>query len=117
MRSFALGRWSGDAQRLCKGTVRIRLPVATAGTYRLTLYATRAPDFARILPKLDGKPLGEPVELWAPVVLPTGPLALGAHTLTRGSHILEIAAAGRHPRSTDDKIGLDAIALEPIERR
>ena len=76
---------------------------------------TKAVDYGRHQLYLDGKKLGEPVDLFNNGVIPTGVLNLGEHDLSQGQHVLKIEIVGANPRA-DKKymFGLDYILLEKI---
>ncbi|MBW2535883.1 MAG: hypothetical protein JRI55_30600, partial [Deltaproteobacteria bacterium] len=116
MTTFLDRRWSGDAQQFCEQPSRFRFVVERTGRYRLRLFATRAPDFGQLQVTLDGEPLGGSYEAWAPVVLPSGPIALGEKELGRGAHTIGFRTVGRHPKSSADKYGVDALELSAIGR-
>ena len=64
--------------------LNLRLPVKSAGQQRLDLGLTKARDYAIVQFYLDGKRLGEPIDLYhAPDVIPTT-RSLGVHELTAG---------------------------------
>ncbi len=108
-------RWSGGKQLLANARVgalvRFILLVEKAGTYAFNLYATRAPDFGQVQVRLDGKPLGEPLDLYAATVLPTGAISLGSVELDAGAHDLAFSVIGKNPASKDYKFALDSYTL------
>jgi hypothetical protein len=118
MHHFGAGNWSGGAQLLCKSPARTPsavtalLPVKKRGRYRLTLYATRAPDYGVLEVLLDGKPLGAPFDGWAPAVIASGAIALGEHQLRAGTHQLTFRALTKNAASSAFNLGVDALTLE-----
>ena len=65
--------------------------------------------------KQDGKKLGEPLDLFNPSVIPTGPIDLGVHDLTKGDHRLTIEIVGANPKAVKSYMfGLDYIKLEEV---
>lgn len=108
-------RWSGGKQLLANARmgalVRFILMVDKGGTYALSLYATRAPDFGQVQVKLDGKPLGEPIDLYAATVLPSGAINLGSFELGAGAHDLAFSVIGKNAASKDYKFALDSYTL------
>ena len=90
--------------------------MATAGEYALNLLATLAPDFGTVQTLIDGKPLGAPVDLYAPLVLPSGSLSIGTMDLTAGTHTLAFRVTGKNDASTDYSLGLDAFTLTAAQK-
>ena len=115
---FGKDCWSGNQQLFfppnAKGTITFRLPVAAPGSYRMDLYATRAPDFGRVRVFLDGESLGAVFDAYAPVVIPSGQVTLGTSNLTQGTHRLRIDMVGKNPASANFGFGLDCIDLVPL---
>ena len=68
------------------------------------LYATLAPDFGIVGCAVDGQACGPDVDLYAPVVLPTGPIALGRVHLPAGTRRLTFEVTTNGTRFTDEVI-------------
>ena len=115
MMEFGVSSWSGDAQLFCAAdngaTLSLELQVPTAGTYRVIVYATLAPDFGILECTLDDQRCGAPIDLYAPLVLPSGPLLLDRVRLSQGGHRLTVRVVGKHPASTAYCFGIDAVEL------
>jgi hypothetical protein len=63
---------------------------------------------------LDGKEAGEPVDLYNPQVIPSGPIALGAYDLADGRHKLTVKILGANPQAFKAYMfGIDRLDLEP----
>jgi hypothetical protein len=111
--------WSGGKHLFCSAragaTLALRLPVAAAGQYSVDLYATHAPDFGIIRVSLDGKPLGENLDLYRGEVAPSGKLALGVTALTVGEHALSFEVVGKNGASGGCHFGLDCLELRARE--
>lgn len=75
--------------------------------YNLVLWATHAPDFARISIQVDNAPQ-RIVDLYAPRVLPSGPIGLGSLRLSAGAHKLVIRVLDKNSKSIGFNIGLDS---------
>ena len=103
----------GNAEK--GGSVVLRFEVAEAGTYRVRLLATAAPDYGKIRIALDGKAAGPDVDLYAGRVSPSGALELGVHDLGAGAHFLEVTSVGKSPASGGFSFGLDALDLAPAK--
>jgi hypothetical protein len=64
---------------------------------------------------LDGQPMGQPYDAFAPAVLASGPISFGARRLRTGAHTLTFRIRSRNPASAGSHLGVDAIALVPAE--
>ncbi len=110
-------RWSGDKQVFASGQPGgvIGFPVSApaAGTYQLDLYATLAPDFGTLQTLVDGHPLGAPIDLYAPLVLPSGRIPIGTPDLAAGPHTLSFRITGKNAAAAGYSLGLDAFTLTP----
>ena len=115
MDGFGVGDWSGGEQRFCAaadgGVMTLKLPIVKEGTYRVIVYATLAPDFGIVQCALNGEACGPPTDLYAPIVLPTGPIQLDRVRLPVGMHRLSFEVTGKHAGSIGHKFGIDAIEL------
>jgi serine/threonine protein kinase len=120
MQNFQSDHWSGNRQLLWLngtkpgGDLKLGFSVSRSGTYDLAAVFTKAPDFAIVKLSLDGKPLGEPIDLYnAPDVVTSGPLNLGRHDLEAGWHIMKVEIVGANTNA-DKKyfFGLDYLTLE-----
>jgi hypothetical protein len=114
---FARGRWLNDRQLWWtnarpKDRLDLAVPVAAAGRYELVVHLTKAVDYAIVQMSLDGQPLGGPIDLFNDGVIPTGPISLGKHALTEGSHKLTVEIVGANPRAMPAfMFGIDRIEL------
>lgn len=108
-------RWSGGKQLFCSAqlnsTIEFSISAGTAGKYGLYLYATTAPDFGKIQTLVDGNPLGAPIDLYAPIVLPSGRISIGTIDLSVGTHNLGFRVVGKNVASSQYSFGLDAFTL------
>ena len=113
--------WSGEEQLWWTGAkpgdrLVLEVPAPKAGAYKLTVNLTKAIDYGIVQLSLDGKKLGEPVDLFNNGVVPTGPIALGTHTLEAGPHRLTVEIVGTNPKAKPAYMfGLDYVKLEPAE--
>ena len=107
--------WSNDSWLAFrfreKGSARLALPVAESGLYRLDFYGARAVSFGKVQLSLDGKPLGEPIDFYAPRTIPSGRMSLDTMRLTAGDHVLQVEVVGRNAASTAYSFALDCIEL------
>jgi hypothetical protein len=111
-------RWYHDDQLFVSSgkncSITLALPVPAAGRYRLDLYLTTTPDFAIVQVLLDSKPAGDPIDLYAPAVMPSGPITIGEFDLEKKTHFLTFKVVGKNERSTYYSMGLDCFSLVPL---
>jgi len=103
MGSFKGGRWSGNSQLFWTGgrpgdKLTIDLPAFT-GTVDLEVVLTCAKDYGIVQLSLDDQPLGDPIDLYNPDVIPSGVLAFPKLTVTGQKHTLIVQIAGANPRA------------------
>lgn len=96
-----------------EASLTLVLDVPAAGAYRLTWYASKSHDYAIYQAELDGKPLGEPVDLYAPQWEVAGAETAVPVDLTAGKHLLRFAPVGKNENSKGYYFGLDALTLDP----
>ena len=115
------GQWSNDAHLWWIDAkpgdkLDLELPVASAGTYRLSAQLTKAPDYGIVQLSLDGEKLVEPIDLYHPSVIPTGPMTLGSQKLSAGTHHLQVEITGSNPKAIKNYMfGLDYVKIEPVQ--
>lgn len=118
MSPWGAGNWSAGNQLFgaCSSasSFSLGLPVAVAGTYRLDMYATYAPDYGKLQVWVDGGKIGTPFDGYGPIVTPSGRVTLGNVYLTSGSHQLGFTMAGKNALSSGNLLGLDCFALVPV---
>ena len=86
----------------------------TAGAYDVSVVLTKARDYGIVQFYLDGKKVGEPIDLYNPEVIPTEPIPLGTHDLTEGEHKLTVEIVGANPKAIKSYMfGLDYIIFKP----
>jgi hypothetical protein len=113
MYGFGAADWSAGRQLLvntgAEGQVTLLWHVQKSRKIELVVYATRAPDYGRVRVYLDDVPLGEPIDLYAPITIPTGAIPLGFLTLRSGEHRLAIKVVGKNPASAGYHFGIDCL--------
>jgi len=63
---------------------------------------------------LDGKAVGEPIDLYNAGVVPSGPIEPGTHELAAGQHKLTVQIVAANPNAVPSYMfGLDRVILEP----
>ncbi|MBN1854495.1 MAG: DUF2961 domain-containing protein [Pirellulales bacterium] len=103
--------WWTDAQPGDK--LNITLPVPSDGEYVLSAVFTKAPDYGIVQLYLDGKKIGEPLDLYHPTVEPTEPIPLGSHDLAEDKHIVTIEILGANEKAIQSYMfGLDYFNFE-----
>jgi len=119
MYGFGTG-WSGDAhlwwiEAKPGDTLDLAVPVQKAGTYRLKMQLTKAIDYGIVQLYLDGKKLGEPIDLFNNGVVATGALDMGIHELSEGEHKLRFEIVGANEKAVKNyMLGLDYLKLEEV---
>jgi TonB family protein len=95
--------------------------VQASGKYRLKLRLTKANDYGIEQCYLDGRKLGDPMDLYnglstegnSHAVTATGPLDMGSHVLKPGQHKLEFRIVGTNPKAVRSYMfGIDYMDLE-----
>ncbi|MCX7867485.1 MAG: DUF2961 domain-containing protein [Limisphaera sp.] len=115
--------WSHDAQLWWTGAqpgdrLGLELVVERTARYRVEARFTRAPDYGIVQLFLNGAKLGHPVDLYAPAVLPFGPVPLGTNALAAGTHVLSVEIVGANPEAAPAYLfGLDYIRLTPLDNQ
>ena len=112
--------WSNDAHLWWINAkpgdkLELALPVALAGKYELRMQLTKAPDYGIVQFYLDGKKLGQPIDLYHSSVVATGAMSFGQQPLTAGEHKLGLEIVGANQKAIKNYMaGLDYVKLEPV---
>ncbi|MDR0810671.1 MAG: DUF2961 domain-containing protein [Paludibacter sp.] len=118
------GLWSNDKQQVFQGgskgsRVDYRFENLEAGkTYKLTLYATKGPDFATLQFTVNGDTLPTKFDCFHQIIHNSGKIELGEFTAKPdGSIDFRVSVAGTNPYSQTPYyiVGLDCILLEKQE--
>jgi hypothetical protein len=113
--------WSGDAHLWWTDakpgdTLDLAVPVAKTAAYRLKMQLTKAVDYGIVQLYLDGKKLGDPIDLYNDGVVATGVLDMGIHKLNAGEHTLRIEIVGANEKAVKAYMfGLDYLLLEEVK--
>jgi len=95
-------------------TLAIPFEVAAAATYSLRAQLTRAEDYGIVQISVDGRTLGDPIDLYNDAVVGTGDLDLGGLRLEAGAHTLLFSILGANPKAVPAYMfGLDYFRLVP----
>ena len=118
MSGFRKGQWSGGKQLFWSGakpgaTLDVEFDAAKAGTVNLAAAFTMARDYATVQLHLDGKRIGDPLDLYHyPDVVHSGTVDLGSHELGAGKHRLTIEIVGANAAATKAYMcGIDYVLL------
>lgn len=121
MGPFRAARWTHNTQLWWSQArpgdkLDVLLAANEAGRYQLAVVLTRAPDYAIVQLHLDGKPVGEPIDLYSPTVNRTRQINLGTHELAAGDHTLTVEILGANPQAKPGHMfGLDEVFLRPVQ--
>ncbi|MBC8872692.1 MAG: VCBS repeat-containing protein [Planctomycetes bacterium] len=120
MAGFTKDKWSGEKQLFWSGAnpgdrLDLELPVASEGSFELSIAMTMARDYATVQLLLDDQPLGDPIDLYNyPDVITTGVLSPGVHKLTAGNHRLTLEITGANRAAMKGyRVGMDYVRLVP----
>ena len=92
--------------------VDLKLPTAEAKAQTLVMWLTKAPDYGIVQFSVNGNPVGEPVDLYAERVEPSGPVRVGMFTPTGRETTVRVEIVGKNARSRGAFAGIDAVKLE-----
>lgn len=113
------GDWSGGAQlwwtkAKVGDKLELAIPVAKDGKYNVITRFTKAKDYAIIQLYVDGRKLGEPIDLYNPEVRAAAPLSGDPIELSAGDHKLTIEIVGANDKAVKAyMVGVDYVKLEP----
>jgi hypothetical protein len=91
----------------------LQFPVKTAGTYRVLIRPTHAPNYGIGQLSIDGKDTGAPIDLYYREVTAVDAISLGTMQLSAGPHTLGITVTGKNSASQGYYFGFDWLRLEP----
>jgi hypothetical protein len=77
---------------------------------RLMLRLTHSYDYGIYRISLDGKPVGQPLDLYSRNI-EVHDHSLGDHELAAGKHTIRLDCTGRNPASTGTRLGVDSVRL------
>ncbi len=96
--------------------LQLRIPVEKTGRYHVQALLTKARDYGIVQLSLDGRKLGEPIDLYNPEVVPTAAIDLGQHDVQAGDRVLTIEIVGTNPQAVKSYMfGLDVLQFDPVE--
>ena len=78
---------------------------------------TKAPDYGIVQFYLDGKKLGQPIDLYHSSVVASGSMSFGQQQLTAGEHKLGLEIVGANTKAIKNYMaGIDYVKLEPVSK-
>lgn len=112
------GPWSAHAHLLIRGKkagdyVELTIPARGDAPRRVTLYATQAHDYGILKFAVNGHPVANAFDGYAPNPTPSGPIPLGVFVPQHGRIVLRAELTGTNPLSGGDRYlaGLDAVVV------
>jgi hypothetical protein len=94
--------------------VTLRLPAPANGKYTLSGRFTHANDYSKIQLIVNGKAVGEPVDLYADRVIVVDH-EVGIAELKKGENELVLKVAGKNERSSNYLCGINYLVLTPVK--
>jgi len=110
--------WSGGRQLWWRDgqpgqKLEIEVPVKKGGSCTLKVQLTKAPDYGIVQLTWDGRPLGQPIDLYHTSVVTTGEINLGKQRVEAGTHVLGVEIVGANPKAIKKHMfGLDYLKLD-----
>jgi hypothetical protein len=92
----------------------LQLPGAAPGKYDVVARMVAGPGFGTVQFSMGGKPLGGPVDLYAPEIAPRE-VSLGSVDLKGGPNPIGVSVTGRNPQSKNFTVGIDAFLLKALQ--
>jgi hypothetical protein len=121
MAGFGEGKWRGNRHMWWTGAkpgdkLDLLMRVRADGAYKVGLSLTKARDYGIVQFSLDGKKVGEQVDLFNDPDVTKTSVALGEHKLTAGEHTLTVEIVGANEKAVKGYMfGIDAITCRPVE--
>lgn len=101
------------------GEFSLGVPVKEAGTYTVKIHYLRAPDYGRTALRVNGRSIGEPVDLYRAFVemfprevWPPREYVFENVALESGLNEFNFRIDSKNPEATGFKVGIDCIVLE-----
>jgi hypothetical protein len=122
-RQFLMPNQSGDYMLQfdpgAAGEVSLSVPCEAAGVYDLSVYYLRAPDYGIVSLAVNGRPAGDPIDLYRAFVemfprdvWPPQEYVYPGVELREGLNVLTFSVNGKNPESTGTRIGIDCLVLK-----
>ena len=118
MWSHGLNVWSGNSQLVwfpaaVGESFETEFPAQKAGKYHLLARFTEGPNYGIFQLSLDGKKLGEPIDLHAAKIALRASADLGVVDLSGAKPVLKVEVTGQNPASREFIFGVDYFKLTP----
>ena len=96
--------------------LEVRVPVDEAGRYRITVGLTKSWDYGIHQPIVNGKDIGDPLDLWAARITPLK-VELGEFEAAADDLLFSLRCVGTNPEAkpVNYMAGIDYILLEPVK--
>ena len=119
MAGFPDGKWSGGKQLTCFGgypgdEISFIYDDFANGKYEVTLYATKARDYGKVVYSINGNEVRE-FDGYDPKVVNSGPLSLGEIEIVDGKMRLDVKISGKNDLSIGYMFGLDCIEVNKLD--
>jgi hypothetical protein len=114
-------QWSGDAQLWWTNArpgsrLELALPVEASAKYEVSAQLTKARDYGIVQLWLDGKKVGDPIDLYASNVVPLSDVKLGLQDLSAGEHNFGVEITGANEKADKSYMfGLDYVRLVKVK--
>ena len=115
---FKGSKWTNDDHLWWVGAkpgdkLQVAMPVKADGRYDVSVFLTKARDYGIVQLSIDGKKIGNPIDLYNPTVIRTEAIPLGTVDLTKGDHVLGVEILGKNEKAVPSfMFGLDEVVLE-----
>ena len=122
MGPFGKGLWKNDEQLWWTGAKpgdQLALELTTRRNirrekYEMTVHLTKAPDYGIVQFFVNDEKAGEPIDLYNPTVVPSGPISLGTFDLQRRVNQVTVKIVGANPKAVKSYMfGIDRLNLTP----
>jgi hypothetical protein len=107
-----------------EGELSLAVPVKESGFYSVKVYYLRAPDYGMVQLRVNGREVGEPVDLFRAFVemfprpvWPPREYEFPGVELKEGMNVFTFAVNSKNPESEGFKIGLDGLVLDKARTR
>ncbi len=117
---FTTGKWLHNRQVWWTGAkpgdkLNLGVRVKTQGNYTVGLTLTKARDYGIVQFYLDGKKVGEPVDLYNDPDVVSTTVPLGQHKLAAGNHTLTVRIVGANDKAVKGYMfGIASVTFAPV---
>lgn len=117
MTNWKTGKWRNDSQLWWTGgkvgnTLELTVDTDTAGTFELVAGLTKAIDYGTVQFSVNGRKVGEPLDMFHETVIPTGNIVVGEISLEAGSHTVSVEIVGKNAKSLNYMVGIETLLLK-----